>query len=151
MCPESFRKKFEFYDMEIPNMPREPRPSWGNKIHFCRFLPFLPSAGAMTAATTAPSGHASAVQPPGRHVERRAWSWSGPLHLPWPSRALKIAKMWSVILGLRRSCGDSAGVMTGTPNVTSGTIRTARHCRDSTGSIIYFGGLEMASKLTFPF
>ena len=95
MCPESFRKKFEFYDMEIPNMPREPRPSWGNKIHFCRFLPFLPSAGAMTAATTAPSGHASAVQPPGRHVERRAWSWSGPLHLPWPSRALKMAKMWS--------------------------------------------------------
>ena len=95
MCPEKLRKKFEFYDMEIPNMPREPRPSWGNKIHFCRFLPFLPSAGAMTAASTAPSGHASAVQPPGRHVERRAWSWSGPLHLPWPSRALKMAKMWS--------------------------------------------------------
>ena len=99
MCPESFRKKFEFYDTKFSRKnlkkPREPRPSWGNKIHFCRFLPFLPSAGAMTAATTAPSGHASAVQPPGRHVERRAWSWSGPLHLPWPSRALKMAKMWS--------------------------------------------------------
>ena len=46
---------------------------------------------------------------------------------------------------------DSAGVMTGTQNVTSGTIRTARHCRDSIGSIIYFGELEMASKLTIPF
>ena len=84
----------------------------------------------MTAATTAPSGHASAVQPPGRHVERRAWSWSGPLHLPWPSRALKIAKMWSVILGLRRSCGDSAGVMTATQNATSGTKETGSSQRN---------------------
>ena len=61
-----------------------------------------------------------------------------PPHLPWPFRALvKIAKMWSVIFGLRRSCGDLAGVVTGTPNATtSGTIRTAQHCRDR-DSIIF--------------
>ena len=150
MCPESFRKKIEFYDMEIPNMPREPRPSWGNKIHFCRFLPFLPSAGAMTAATTAPSGHASAVQPPGRHVERRAWSWSGPLHLPWPSRALKMAKMWSDF-GPAAALRGLGGDHDGHPNATSGTKQTARHPRDNMGSIMHFDGLEMGSKSTIPF
>ena len=150
MCPESFRKKIEFYDRKNLKKPREPRPSWGNKIHFCRFLPFLPSAGAMTAATTAPSGHASAVQPPGRHVERRAWSWSGPLHLPWPSEHSKWPKCGRIFC-LRRPCGGSAGVMTGTQNTTSGTKKTAQHPRENIESIMHFGGLETGSKWTIPF
>ena len=40
MCPEKLRKKIEFYDRETPKKPPQPRPSWGKKIHFCRFCPY---------------------------------------------------------------------------------------------------------------
>ena len=46
---------------------------------------------------------------------------------------------------------DSAGVMTGTQNATSGTKETAQHPRDNMGSIMHFDGLEMGSKSTIPF
>ena len=114
-------------------------------------LPFLPSAGAMTADTTEPSGHASAVQPPGRHVERRAWSWSGPLHLPWPSRALKMAKMWSDF-GPAAALRGLGGGHDGHPKRHKRHKKTAQHPRENIGSIMHFGGLlETGSKWTIPF
>ena len=65
-----------------------------------------------------------------------------PGHSKWP----KCGR----ILGLRRPCGGSAGVMTGTQNAISGTKETAQHPRDNMGSIMHFDGLEMGSKWTIP-
>ena len=74
-----------------------------------------------------------------------------PEHSKWP----KCGR----ILGLRRPCGDSAGVMTGTQNATSGTKEqtrnsykeTAQYPRENMGSIMHFDGLEMGSNGTNPF
>ena len=66
-----------------------------------------------SAAISAPKSHAIAFLTPWGHVGRGRWLWSGQIHLPWPSRALKMDKKIVEILALRCSlrqpCGKFAG------------------------------------------
>ena len=68
---------------------------------------------ASPAAIAAPKSHAITFLTPWGHVGRGRWLWSGQIHLPWPSRALKMGKKIVDILALRCSlrqpCGKFAG------------------------------------------
>ena len=66
-----------------------------------------------SAAISAPKSHAIALLTPWGHLGRSRWLWFGQIHLPWPSRALKMGKKIVEILALRCSlrqpCGKFAG------------------------------------------
>ena len=67
VCPEKLRKKFEFFHIAlihvgIPSNPENAPEPVRDPLRLLVILAFLPSTGAMTAATTASPGHASAVQ-----------------------------------------------------------------------------------------
>ena len=143
MCPESFRKKPIFAPGAAPVL----RP----KI---QFLPCWPPRGPRPRAPRRPKEVPQAMQAWYSRVgdlcsdvhglgPAHSTSRGRPEHSKWP----KCGR----ILGLRRPCGGSAGVMTGTQNATSGTKQTARHPRDNMGSIMHFDGLEMGSEWTSRF
>ena len=74
---------------------------------------YLRPREASSAAISAPKSHAIAFLTPWGHVGRGRWLWSGQIHLPWPSRALKMGKKivenLALRCSLRQPCGKFAG------------------------------------------
>ena len=70
---------------------------------------YLRPREASSAAISAPKSHAITFLRPRGHVGRGRWLWSGQIHLPWPSRALKMGKKIVENLALRQPCGKFAG------------------------------------------
>ena len=74
---------------------------------------YLRPREASSAAISAPKSHAIAFLTPWGHVGRGRWLWSGQIHLPWPSRALKMDKKivenLALRCSLRQPCGKFAG------------------------------------------
>ena len=74
---------------------------------------YLRPREASSAAISAPKSHAIALLTPWGHVGRGRWLWSGQIHLPWPSRALKMDKKivenLALRCSLRQPCGKFAG------------------------------------------
>ena len=74
---------------------------------------YLRPREASSAAISAPKSHAIAFLTPWGHVGRGRWLWSGQIHLPWPSRALKMGKTFVENLALRCSLRQPRGKFVG--------------------------------------
>ena len=86
-----------------------------------------------SAAISAPKSHAIALLTPWGHVGRGRWLWSGQIHLPWLSRALKMDKKKVEILALRcTACGNLVASLrgdAGDPRGDQKHRRRSRTCR----------------------
>ena len=85
-----------------------------------------------SAAIAAPKSHAITFLTPWEHVGRGRWLWSGQIHLPWPSRALKMGKKLSKIWPCGAACGNLVASLrgdAGDPRGYQKHRRRSRACR----------------------
>ena len=107
-----------------------------------------------SAAISAPKSHAIAFLTPWGHVGLDRWLWSGQIHLPWPSRALKMdqknCRKFGPAVQPAATLWQVCGVMPATPEAIKSTTDAAGHAGENRNTFIGFDGLEIDSITTFP-
>ena len=116
---------------------------------------YLRPREASPAAIAAPESRAIAFLRPWGHVGLGRWLWSGQIHLPWPSRALKMDKKIVEILALpavqpAATLWQVCGAMPATPEAIRSTTDAAGRVEENRNAFIGFDGLEIDSTMTFP-
>mgnify|MGYP001304367777 CR=1 FL=1 len=115
---------------------------------------YLRPREASSAAIASPKSQAITFLTPWGHVGRGRWLWSGQIHLPWPSRALKMDKKncrkFGPAVQPAATLWQVCGVMPATPEAIKSTTDAAGHAGENRNAFIGFDGLEMDSITTFP-
>ena len=147
-----------YFENGQPDQEKSPKKRPPKKAFFGQNLRseygYLRPREASSAAIAAPKSHAITFLTPWGHVGRGRWLWSGQIHLPWPSRALKMGnkncRKFGPAVQPAATLWQVCGVMPVTPEAIKSTADAAGHTGENRNAFIGFDGLDMDSIMTFP-